>query len=136
VWKDQDMSSLFSRIIQGDIPCARIYEDEQFFAFLDIRPLHAGHTLLVPKQETDYLFDMPEDLLAAMLPVAKPIARALQACVPCLRVGLVVAGLEVPHCHLHLIPMETIGDLDFKNARPADPAALQALATRIRSQLP
>jgi histidine triad (HIT) family protein len=130
------MSSIFSRIIRGDIPCARIYEDERFFAFLDIRPIHEGHTLLVPKQETDYLFDLPEDLLTAMLPVARPIARALQACVPCLRVGLVVAGLEVPHCHLHLIPMESIGDLDFKNARPADPAALQALAVRIRSQLP
>lgn len=129
------MSSIFTRIIRGEIPCAKLYEDETFFSFLDIRPIRTGHALLVPKSETDYLFDLPDDVLARMLPVAKPIAKAIQAVVPCQRVGLMVAGLEVPHCHLHLVPMDAIGDLNFANARPADAAGLQRLAAAIREQL-
>lgn len=129
------MSSIFTRIIRGEIPCARLYEDEDFFAFLDIRPIRAGHALLVPKVETDYLFDLEEKLLSRMLVVARPIARAIQAVVPCERIGLMVAGLEVPHCHLHLVPMDGIGDLNFAHARPADGAELQTLAAAIREYL-
>ncbi len=129
------MPTIFSKIIRGDIPCAKIHEDERFFCFLDIRPIRRGHALLVPKDETDYLFDLSDDLLGAFLPVARPIARAIQAVVPCQRVGLMVAGLEVPHCHLHLVPIDSVGDLDFAKASPADPTDLQALAAAIRAQL-
>jgi histidine triad (HIT) family protein len=129
------MPSIFSKIIRGDIPCAKLFEDERFFCFLDIRPIRRGHALLVPRQETDYLFDLPDELLQSMLLTARPIARAIQAVVPCQRIGLMVAGLEVPHCHLHLVPMETVGDLDFGKARPADPVDLQNLAAAIRAHL-
>ena len=129
------MSSIFTRIIRGEIPSATLFEDDDFFAFLDIRPIRAGHALLVPKVETDYLFNLEEKLLSRMLVVAKPIARAIQAVVPCQRIGLMVAGLEVPHCHLHLVPMDGIGDLNFAHARPADAAELQTLAAAIREHL-
>ncbi len=129
------MSSIFTRIVRGEITCAKLYEDDLFFAFLDIRPIRRGHTLLVPKEETDYLFDLAEEPLARMLIVARPIARAIQAVVPCQRIGLMVAGLEVPHCHLHLVPMDETGDLSFAKARPAEPADLQALAAAIRERL-
>lgn len=129
------MSSIFTRIIRREIPCASLFENDRWLAFLDVRPIATGHALLVPKQETDYLFDLQDDLLAEMLVVAKPVARAIEAVVPCRRVGLMVAGLEVPHCHLHLVPMQSIGDLTFANAAPADPQDLQTLASKIRAQL-
>ena len=135
LWKDVQMSSLFTRIIRGEIPCAKLYEDDAFFAFLDIRPIRTGHALLIPKLEVDYLFDAPDAVLSRMLVVARPIAKAIEAEVPCERTGLMVAGLEVPHCHLHLVPMSGIGDLNFAHASPADPAELQALAARIRQHL-
>ena len=129
------MPSIFTRIVRGEIPCAKIAEDDRFLAFLDVRPIAEGHTLVVPKQEIDRLFDLPDDLLAAVLPFARPIARALERTVPCARVGLMVAGLEVPHAHVHLAPIRGVGDLNFAHAKPADPAALAALAARVRAAL-
>lgn len=129
------MPTLFSKIISGDIPCAKLYEDEQYFSFLDIRPIKRGHALLIPKQETDYIFDVPDELLQHMLVVAKPIAKAIEAHVPCQRIGLMVAGLEVPHCHLHMIPIDRVGELNFAHAKEADPTDLQKLAAKIRSEI-
>lgn len=99
------MSTIFTRIIQGEIPCYKIAEDDYFIAFLDINPVAAGHTLVVPKLEIDYLFDQPDDILAHMLPFAKKVAKAIDQVTDCIRTGIIVEGLEVPHAHLHLIPM-------------------------------
>lgn len=111
------MATVFSKIIAGEIPCYKIYEDDKFLAFLDVNPVASGHTLLIPKIEVDYIFDLPNDLLAEMLVVAKPIANAIQAAVPCQKIGLSVVGLEVPHAHLHLIPINNIGDMSFTKER-------------------
>ena len=127
--------TLFSKIIAGEIPCAKLYEDEHFFSFLDIRPIKRGHALVIPKQEIDYIFDVPDELLQQMLVVAKPIAKAIEAHVPCQRIGMMVAGLEVPHCHIHLIPIDGVGDLNFSLASQADPAELTELAKKIRAEL-
>ena len=129
------MSSIFTKIIQGDIPCHKIAENEHFFAFLDIRPIAPGHTLIVPKVEIDRFFDLDNDLLSTIMPFAKPIATAIEAVVPCDRVGLMVAGLEVPHAHLHLVPIQGIGDLSFANAKPATNDALAAMAKQITAAL-
>lgn len=129
------MSTLFTQIIEGDIPCAKLYEDDRYISFLDIRPIRPGHALIVPKPEIDYIFDLPDDLLRDLLTTARPIVRAIEKVVPCQRVGLMVAGLEVPHCHLHLVPMDQVGDLNFAHASPADPDELQTLAAAIRSHL-
>ena len=99
------MATIFSRIIAGEIPCYKVAEDERFFAFLDINPLVKGHTLVIPKQEIDYIFDLSDDDLAAMHVFAKSVARAIEKAVPCKRVGVAVMGLEVPHAHIHLIPI-------------------------------
>ena len=129
------MSSIFTRIVRGEIPCAKLYENDKWLAFLDVRPMAKGHALLIPKQETDYIFDLQDGLLSEMMTVAKPIAKAIEAVVPCQRIGLMVAGLEVPHCHLHLVPIQSIGDLNFANATPADPQSLQNLAAEIRKEI-
>ena len=107
------MSTLFSRIISGEIPSYKIAENEHFYAFLDISPLCPGHTLVVPKLETDYIFDLPEKYLEEMLVFAQPIALA----VPCKRVGIAVIGLEVPHAHLHLVPINNADDLNFTRSK-------------------
>ncbi|MGB4770997.1 MAG: HIT family protein [Chitinophagaceae bacterium] len=107
------MSSIFTKIINGEIPSYKIAENDKFFAFLDIMPLVPGHTLVVPKAETDKLFDMPDDHLAEMLLFAQPIARAIEASFDCKRCGIAVIGLEVPHAHMHLVPMNTADDLNF-----------------------
>ena len=107
------MSSIFSKIIAGEIPSYKIAEDDRFYAFLDIFPLVEGHTLVVPKKETDQLFDMSDEELAALLVFAKPIAKAMEAVFPCNRVGISVVGLEVPHAHLHLVPINNADDLNF-----------------------
>lgn len=129
------MPTIFTKIIQGEIPCAKLYEDDRFFSFLDIRPISPGHALLIPKDETDYIFDLPDDLLADLLKTARPIAKALEQHVPCKKVGLMVAGLEVPHCHLHMVPINDVGDLNFAHARPETPEALQELAAKVRQTL-
>jgi histidine triad (HIT) family protein len=111
------MESIFSRIAKGEIPSYKIAEDERYFAFLDINPLAAGHTLVIPKKETDYIFDMEDDELMGMMAFAKKIAHAIQKAVPCKRIGIAVIGLEVPHAHIHLVPLNSIYDIDFKKPK-------------------
>ena len=111
------MATIFSRIISGEIPSYRVAEDDRFFAFLDINPMQAGHTLVVPKQETDYLFDLDDALLADMMLFAKRVARAIEKAVECRRVGVMVIGLEVPHAHIHLIPIQEEGDMSLARKR-------------------
>ena len=111
------MPTLFSRIIRGEIPSYKIAENEHFYAFLDISPLCPGHTLVVPKLETDYIFDLPEKYLEEILVFAQPIALAIQQAVPCKRVGIAVIGLEVPHAHLHLVPINNADDLNFTRSK-------------------
>jgi histidine triad (HIT) family protein len=107
------MASIFSKIIAGEIPCHKIYEDENHLAFLDVMPLVRGHVLVVPKKEIDYIFDLSEDELANMWKFALPIAKAIKMAIPCKRIGTSVIGLEVPHAHIHLVPMDSANDLNF-----------------------
>jgi len=109
--------TIFTRIIRGEIPSYRIAEDEKFFAFLDIHPLREGHTLVIPKTETDKFFDLGEEYLSRILLFAKPIARSIERSFPCNRCGMIVVGLEVPHAHLHLIPIDRVSDMDFKKPK-------------------
>ena len=128
------MPSIFTRIIRGEIPCHKLAEDERYLAFLDINPLREGHTLVVPKLEVDKFFDLPVDVLAGMMPFAQAVAKKIASIVPCDRVGLCVIGLEVPHAHIHLIPIDHMSDMDF--ARPklkCTPKELAAIAERIRN---
>ena len=129
------MSSLFTRIINGEIPCHKICEDENYFAFLDIRPINPGHTLVIPKGEVDYFFDVDDDVLGGMMVFAKKIAHAIQKEVECKRIGVMVAGLEVPHAHIHLIPITEISDLNFDHAKPAENDDLAQIAKEIRKHL-
>lgn len=111
------MSTIFSKIIKGDIPCYKIAENDKFFAFLDIRPMAKGHVLVVPKHETDYLFDLDDSVLSEMIVYSKKIAKAIQQAVPCKRIGLMVIGMEVPHAHIHLIPINAEKDMNLSNPR-------------------
>jgi len=130
------MSSIFSKIIAGDIPCFKIAEDDDFLAFLDINPLNHGHTLVVPKQETDYIFDLEDDLLAGMIIFSRKVALAIERVVPCERIGIAVLGLEVPHAHIHLIPINGIYDIDFSKPKlKLSQEEFQELAQKIRSGL-
>ena len=108
------MATIFSRIVKGEIPCYKIAEDERFFAFLDINPVMKGHTLVIPKREDDYIFNLTDDEIAGMMVFAKKVAAAIEKAVPCKRIGVAVIGLEVPHAHIHLIPISQEGDMDFK----------------------
>ncbi|MDD2476168.1 MAG: HIT family protein [Dysgonamonadaceae bacterium] len=111
------MSTIFTKIVKGEIPSYKIHENEQFYAFLDINPLKKGHTLVIPKKEVDYLFDIDDATLSDMIVYAKNIAVAIQQAISCKRVGLMVIGLEVPHAHIHLIPIQKEGDMVLSNAR-------------------
>ena len=111
------MATIFTKIVKGEIPSYKIYEDDQFYAFLDINPLAKGHTLLIPKKEVDYLFDVEDALLSEMIVVSKKIAKAIEKAITCNRVGLMVIGLEVPHAHIHLIPILQEGDMNLSNER-------------------
>ena len=111
------MASIFTKIVQGEIPCHKIAEDDKYFAFLDISPLAKGHTLVIPKQEVDYIFDLEDDVLAGLNVFAKKVAKAIDKSVECKRVGVAVIGLEVPHTHIHLVPLNNIGDLNFENPK-------------------
>ena len=111
------MATIFSRIIAGEIPCYKVAENDKFFAFLDINPLVKGHTLVVPKQEVDYIFDLSDEDLAAMHVFAKQVARAIEMAFPCKKVGEAVIGLEVPHAHIHLIPIQKESDMLFSNPK-------------------
>ncbi len=108
------MASIFTKIIRGEIPCYKVAEDEQFFAFLDIRPLAKGHTLVIPKTEVDYIFELEDDLLGDMIKFSKKLGLAIEKVVPCKRMGMTVLGLEVPHAHIHLVPINSVYDIDFK----------------------
>jgi histidine triad (HIT) family protein len=124
--------SIFSKIISGEIPCHKVAEDEKCLAFLDIRPIVFGHTLVIPKIEVDYYFDLDEDELSHINLFAKKVAKVLDQEVDCLRVGVMIAGLEVPHAHIHLIPMNTISDLSFTKERPSfSNEEMKELATRL-----
>lgn len=129
------MASLFTRMIAGEIPCHKILEDEKYLAFLDIRPINPGHTLVIPKKEIDYIFDVEDNLLAGLMVFAKKVAKAIRKTVPCKRVGVMVAGIEVPHTHIHLIPINGIPDLNFANAKAASQEELAATAEKIRKNL-
>jgi histidine triad (HIT) family protein len=111
------MASIFTRIINGEIPCYRVAEDDRFIAFLDVRPLKPGHTLVVPKKEVDYIFDLDEETLAAMMLFAQKVASAMKEVIECKRIGVAVIGLEVPHAHIHLVPITRESDLLFTNPR-------------------
>lgn len=107
------MASLFTRIIAGEIPSYKIAEDENYFAFLDINPLAIGHTLVIPKKEIDYIFDLEDNRLAGLMVFAKKVALAVEKSIPCKRIGIAVIGLEVPHAHIHLIPLNSLNDINF-----------------------
>lgn len=125
--------TIFSKIIAGEIPSYKCAENERFYAFLDINPVAKGHTLVVPKHEVDYLFDLDDDELAAMTIFAKHVAKAIQAAYPCRKVGVAVLGLEVAHAHIHLIPLQSEGDMDFRRPKLQLPAEeMEEIARRIR----
>ena len=129
------MASLFTRIVKKELPCHKLAETEDFLSFLDIRPVTPGHALVIPKQEIDYIFDLPDHLLAAMMPFAKRVALAIEQVISCQRVGVMVAGLEVPHAHIHLIPIQSISDLNFSHAKAATNQELELLAKKIKVKL-
>ena len=127
------MPSIFTRIVQGDIPAHKVAETEDFLAFLDINPLAKGHALVIPKKEVDYIFDIGDEELAGLMAFAKRVAKAIEAVVPCERIGVSVIGLEVPHAHVHLIPINDIGDMNFsKPKRSPSQQELAELAEAIR----
>ncbi|MDP4269272.1 MAG: HIT family protein [Bacteroidota bacterium] len=129
------MATIFSRIASGEIPSYKIAESDKFYAFLDISPLTKGHTLVIPRQETDYIFDLDDALLAEMTVFAKKVAGAIKAAVPCKRIGVAVVGLEVPHAHIHLVPLHSEGDLNFSNPKLSLSAAeMASIAESIRSK--
>jgi len=111
------MASIFTRIVKGEIPCHKVAENDHFLAFLDINPLTIGHTLVIPKKEIDYIFDIEDDLYKEMFLFAKQVAFAVENVIPCQRIGIAVVGLEVPHAHIHLVPLQTIYDIDFKKPK-------------------
>jgi histidine triad (HIT) family protein len=129
------MASIFSRIAAGELPAHKLREDDRFLAFLDVRPIRPGHTLVIPKEEIDELFELPDDLLGDLFVFAKPIARAIRAQTGAARVGALVVGVEVPHAHVHLVPVDTLEDVDPRRARPAEGDDLADMAQRLRARL-
>ena len=130
------MATLFSRIIAGEIPGRFVWRDAQAVAFLTIAPIRPGHCLVVPRAEIDHWLDLPPDLASHLTGVGQKVGRAIQRAFPCRKVGLMIAGLEVPHVHLHLVPIDGLGDMDFARQDPkADPKALDAAADAIRAEL-
>lgn len=127
------MPTIFTRIVNGEIPCHKIAETEDYLAFLDIRPLRAGHTLAIPKREVDYIFDLEDEELSGLMLFAKGVAKAIRQCVDCKRIGVAVVGLEVPHTHVHLIPIHQISDMSFeKGPIEMSQEELAQLAEKIR----
>jgi histidine triad (HIT) family protein len=126
------MASVFTRIINGEIPCYKVAEDDRYFAFLDINPLREGHTLVVPKKETDYIFDLDDETLSGMILFSKKVAVAIKTAIPCVRIGVAILGLEVPHAHVHLVPMNSMEDVNFKNPKlKFTPEEFKAIAEKI-----
>ena len=127
--------SIFSRIVAGEIPCYKIAEDENYFAFLDINPLQKGHTLGIPKHEVDYIFDLSNEEIAGLQVFAKKVSIAIRKAIPCVKVGQCVLGLEVPHAHIHLVPMQSEADMRFTNPHlELTPEEFNAIAESIRAQ--
>lgn len=127
------MASIFSKIVAGDIPCHRIAENEEFLAFLDIQPLANGHTLVIPKKEVDYFFDLEDNLLSRINVFARDVAKQIEHAIPCKRVGVAIIGLEVPHAHIHLIPLQSVSDINFERPKlDMTQEQLSATAERIR----
>lgn len=128
------MPSIFSRIINGEIPAWKVAESERFLAFLDVNPLAKGHTLIVPKVETDYFFDLSDEEITSIMLFSKKVASAMRSTLPCLRIGMSVIGLEVPHAHIHLVPLNSMGDINFSNSRlNLSIEEMEAIAASIRS---
>lgn len=111
------MASIFTKIVQGEIPCYKIEESDKFLAFLDIMPLAKGHVLVIPKEEIDYIFDVPDRLLSEMMVFAKQVAKKMEQAIPCERIGVAVIGLEVPHAHIHLVPLNSVQDINFSRPK-------------------
>lgn len=130
------MASIFSRIIAGEIPCYKVAEDDNYFAFLDISPVAEGHTLVVPKHEIDYLFDLPDAEYSGLTLFAKRVAEAIRKAVPCQRVGVAVMGLEVPHAHIHLVPIQRESDMNFfREKLSLSPERMKAIADAIAAEM-
>lgn len=128
------MATIFSKIVQGEIPCYKIAENEKFFAFLDIRPVVKGHTLVIPKKETDYIFDIDDKDLSEMIVFAKKVAKAQKNVIPCKRVAVVVLGLEVPHAHIHLMPIQNEAEVNLRKAIEVTPEEMQKIAEKISQE--
>lgn len=129
------MPTIFERIISGEIPCHKIAETDQFLAFLDVFPVKKGHVLVIPKIAVDYIFDMEDDHLSGLMNFAKSVAIGLKKTIPCKKVGVAVIGLEVPHAHVHLIPMNSVSDMDFSHKLTLSAEELQETASQIRENL-
>lgn len=129
------MASIFTKIINGEIPCHKIAEAEDFFAFLDVFPCAPGHTLVVPKKEVDYLFDLSDELYLGLMAFAKSLEPAIRKAVPCKRVGVAVIGLEVPHVHVHLVPMNSMNDMNFNSKIKISQEELSEIAEKIKAGL-
>jgi histidine triad (HIT) family protein len=130
------MPTIFTKIVNGDIPCYKIAEDENYLAFLDINPLCEGHTLCIPKKEIDYYFDMDDDLLSGLTVFSKKVALAIDQVINCERVGVAIVGLEVPHAHVHLIPINDIGDINFNHPKlQFSTEEFESIAERIRNAI-
>lgn len=128
------MATIFSRIVAGEIPCYKIAENDEFFAFLDINPVQKGHTLVIPKEEISYIFDINDDKLGRYMTFAKKVAAAIQKAVPCLRIGMAVVGLEVPHSHIHLVPLNGLHDLNLDAKMEVAREEMEQIAENIRKQ--
>ena len=129
------MSSIFKKIIDGEIPCYKVAEDDNFLAFLDVNPNAKGHTLCIPKQEIDKIFDIEDDLYLGLMAFSKKVAIALEKTVPCKRIGMAVIGLEVPHAHVHLIPLNEMAEMTFKHKVSMSKEEFESLAKSIQSNL-
>ena len=129
------MASIFTKIINGDIPCYKVAENEDFFAFLDINPNAKGHTLVVPKKEVDKIFDLDQETYAGLMEFSRKLAIAIEKTLPCLRVGMAVIGLEVPHVHVHLIPLNSMSEMSFKDKVSLTKEEFEAVAQRIGANL-
>lgn len=130
------MASIFSRIVAGEIPCYKVAEDENYFAFLDINPMAKGHTLVIPKREVDYIFDLEDEELVGLHLFAKKIAKALKTAFPCQRIGMAVLGMEVPHTHIHLIPLQKESDMLFSNPKLTfTPEEFAEIAAKIQAKM-
>ena len=128
------MPTIFNKIINGELPCHKILEDEKHLAFLDVRPIKKGHTLVIPKKEIDFIFDMDDDELSALMSFSKRVAAMVKVQIPCKKIGVIVCGIEVAHAHVHLVPVDKVSDMDFANAQDVPQEELALIAKEIRGE--